>query len=200
MSVVTFSDGVEPVAQPTSRTAASRFAPITRQAGSFASIGLVSSVANAALYLTLRQWWSAEAATVVAVTLTTLMSTEANRRVTFAEARTSCSSLVVQNLVVIAFYCSYNTMALWVLHQVVTAPSTRAESLALLVASSAGGVARFVLLRAWVFRGRGAANRALPGPGDIAPRDIAPGNTAPRDTHERPSRIGALMRPCRAPH
>jgi len=151
-------------------------------------------VTNAALYLMLRQWLSAEAATVVAVTVTTLMSTEANRRVTFPDAPTSRGSLVVQNLVVIAFYCSYNTLALWVLHQIVTAPSTRAESLALLVASTAGGVARFVLLRAWVFRSRDGAQRALDVPGDTVPGDTVPGDTEPQ------ARIGALVRHCRAPH
>ena len=141
----------------------SRLAPITRQAGFFTGIGLASSVANAALYLLLRQWWNAETATVVAVTVTTLISTEANRRMTFSEAQTSRAGLVVQNLVVILFYCTYNTATLWVLHQVATAPSARVESLALLIASTAGGTARFVLLRAWVFRGGGA--RVIQGTG-----------------------------------
>lgn len=152
MSGAAIGEGVGPAAESQDR---SRLAPIARQAGFFTGIGLVSSVANAALYLLLRQWWNAEMATAVAVTVTTLISTEANRRMTFAEARTSRAGLVVQNLVVILFYCTYNTATLWVLHQIVTAPSASAESLALLIASTAGGTARFVLLRAWVFRGRG---------------------------------------------
>ena len=86
MSGAAIGEGAGPVAPSRDR---SRLAPITRQAGFFTGIGLASSVANAALYLLLRQWWNAETATVVAVTVTTLMSTEANRRMTFSEAQTS---------------------------------------------------------------------------------------------------------------
>jgi len=190
----------------------SRLAPITRQASFFTGIGLVASVANAALYLLLRQWWNAEIATVVAVTATTLMSTEANRRMTFAEARTSRAGLVVQNLAVILFYCTYNTAALWMLHQIATEPSARAESLALLIASTAGGTARFVLLRAWVFRGRGAAATQTTGTqmtvGPVAARPATAQPATPvddliggeQDDDQRRPRIETLVRRCRPHH
>jgi len=210
MSGVAIGEGAGPVAA--SRDG-SRLAPITRQAGFFTGIGLVSSVGNAALFLLLRQWWDAETATVVAVTATTLISTEANRRMTFAEARTSRAGLVVQNLVVILFYCTYNTAALWVLHQIATAPSARVESLALLIASTAGGTARFVLLRAWVFRGRGApatqvtGTQVTAGPVAASPAPAAQPATpvddmirGERDDDERRPRIEGLVRRCRPHH
>lgn len=189
-----------------------RLAPVTRQAGFFTAIGLVSSVANAALYLLLRQWWDAETATVVAVTVTTLVSTEANRRMTFAEARTSRAGLIVQNLAVILFYCTYNTATLWVLHQIATAPSARTESLALLIASTAGGTARFVLMRAWVFRGRGASGTQTAGiqttavPVSASPVPAQPATSAgdtihgERDGGERRPWIETLVRCCRPHH
>lgn len=209
MSGAAIGEGAGPAAASRDR---SRLAPITRQAGFFTGIGLVSSVANAALYLLLRQWWNAEMATVVAVTVTTLISTEANRRMTFAEARTSRAGLVVQNLVVILFYCTYNTATLWVLHQIATEPAARTESLALLIASTAGGTARFVLLRAWVFRGRGgSASQATEAPiaaGPVAARPATARPVAPvdgligeeRDGDEQRSRIEALARRCRPHH
>ncbi len=202
MSGAAIGEGADPAAGSRGR---SRLAPITRQASFFTGIGLVSSVANAALYLLLRQWWNAEMATVVAVTVTTLISTEANRRMTFAEARTSRAGLVVQNLVVILFYCTYNTATLWVLHQIATEPAARTESLALLIASTAGGTARFVLLRAWVFRGRGTP--AIQTAGPVAARPATAQPAAPVDDligeecdDQRRPRIEALARRCRPHH
>ena len=132
---------------------------------------------------------------------------------TFAEARTSRAGLVVQNLVVILFYCTYNTAALWVLHQIAIAPSARAESLALLIASTAGGTARFVLLRAWVFRGRGApatqvtGTQVTAGPVAASPAPAAQPATpvddmirGERDDDERRPRIEGLVRRCRPHH
>ena len=214
MSGAAIGEGADPAAGSRGR---SRLAPITRQASFFTGIGLVSSVANAALYLLLRQWWNAEMATVVAVTVTTLISTEANRRMTFAEARTSRAGLVVQNLTVILFYCTYNTAALWMLHQIATEPSARAESLALLIASTAGGTARFVLLRAWVFRGRGAAATQTTGTqttgtqmtvGPVAARPATAQPATPvddliggeQDDDQRRPRIETLVRRCRPHH
>ncbi len=187
MSDVVIGAGAEPV---TSSRGRSRFAPITRQAGFFTGIGLVSSVANAALYLLLRQWWNVETSTVVAVTATTLISTEANRRMTFAEARSSRAGLLVQTLLVILFYSTYNTATLWVLHQIVTTPSVRTESLALLIASTAGGTARFVLLRAWVFRGRDTPVRAQP----MSPSNELIGRE--RDDDERQPRLEPRAQRC----
>lgn len=215
MSGAAIGEGAGPAAASRDR---SRLAPITRQAGFFTGIGLVSSVANAALYLLLRQWWNAEVATVVAVTVTTLISTEANRRMTFAEARTSRAGLVVQNLVVILFYCTYNTATLWVLHQIVTEPAARTESLALLIASTAGGTARFVLLRSWVFRGRGAPAIQATGIQATGSTQTTAGPVAARPATSRPAtpvddliggerdddgwrtRIEAIARRCRPHH
>ncbi|MDQ3989001.1 MAG: hypothetical protein M3291_07360, partial [Actinomycetota bacterium] len=132
--------------------------------------------------------------------------------------RTSRAGLVVQNLVVILFYCTYNTATLWVLHQIVTEPAARTESLALLIASTAGGTARFVLLRAWVFRGRGApaiqaagiqatgSTQMTAGPVAARPSSAQPATPVDdliggeRDGDEQRSRIEAIARHCRPHH
>lgn len=134
-----------------------RLGTLARQAGSFTAIGAASSLTNAALYLLLREWFNAMTSLVLAVTITTLVSTEANRRLTFDRASGSRTSLTVHNLSVILFYCTYNSVALWVVHQLVSNPPARVESAAILIASIAGGVARFALLRGWVFRDRTGA-------------------------------------------
>ncbi|MGI9062806.1 MAG: GtrA family protein [Pseudonocardiaceae bacterium] len=141
-----------------------RLETLARQAGSFTAIGAASSLANAGLYLLLREWFNAVTALVIAVAVTTLASTEANRRLTFDSAPGSRTSLTVHNLSVILFYCTYNSLALWVVHMLVTDPPARVESVAILVASIAGGVARFALLRGWVFRDR--TDDDAPPPGD----------------------------------
>ncbi|MDQ3989653.1 MAG: hypothetical protein M3291_10730, partial [Actinomycetota bacterium] len=120
--------------------------------------------------------------------------------------RTSRAGLVVQNLVVILFYCTYNTATLWVLHQIVTEPAARTESLALLIASTAGGTARFVLLRAWVFRGRGAPAIQTAGPVAARPATAQPATPVDdligggRDDDGRRTRIEAIARRCRPHH
>ncbi len=133
-----------------------RLGTLARQAGSFTAIGAASSLANAALYLLLREWFNAMTSLVLAVAITTLASTEANRRLTFDSAIGSRTSLMVHNLSVILFYCTYNSLALWGVHQLVSNPPARIESVAILIASIAGGIARFALLRGWVFRNRAA--------------------------------------------
>ena len=190
-----------------------RLETLARQAGSFTAIGAASSLANAGLYLLLREWFNAVTALVIAVAVTTLASTEANRRLTFDSAPGSRTSLTVHNLSVILFYCTYNTAALWVLHQIATAPSARVESLALLIASTAGGTARFVLLRAWVFRGRSTPATQVTGTevtGDPVAASPAPAAQpatpvddmirGERDDDERRPRMEALVRRCRPYH
>lgn len=154
-----------------------RLGTLARQAGSFTAIGAASSFANAALYLLLREWFNAVTSLVLAVAITTLASTEANRRLTFDSATGSRTSLTVHNLSVILFYCTYNSLALWVAHQLVDNPPARVESVAILIASIAGGVARFALLRGWVFR-----DRAAP-PGDT--RETPPPESAGHGSDHR---------------
>ena len=67
--------------------------------------------------------------------------------------RWTASREYLQNAGTVAFYAVYGSLVLLLLEQVVTDPTTLQESLAV-GASVVGELARFVLLRNWVFGGR----------------------------------------------
>jgi putative flippase GtrA len=117
----------------------------------FGLIGLVSTAATAVLYVLLRSWSSPPVANLVALVAVTLLNTEANRRLTFAGAGASRRRVHLQSLVVFALYSALTLGALLVLQAMVAHPSRLLEVAVLLAASAVGTVARFLLLRAWVF-------------------------------------------------
>jgi putative flippase GtrA len=119
---------------------------------SFGVIGSLSTVATVALYALLRSWWPPLLANLVAVTVTTLWNTEANRRFTFLRQSGSPGRVHLQGLVVFALYYGVTSGALLWLHAVQADPSRWLEVVVLVVSSVIGTALRFVLLRSWVFR------------------------------------------------
>ena len=119
---------------------------------SFAAIGAVSTVANLLLYGIMRSWWPALAANFVALTVTTLLNTEANRRFTFLRSSGSTGRVHLQGLIVFALYYAFTSGALLALGAFDPTASKATELLVLLASSLIGTAARFVLLRAWVFK------------------------------------------------
>jgi putative flippase GtrA len=119
---------------------------------SFAIIGGLSTVATLALYALFRDWWSPLLANLVALVITTLLNTEANRRFTFIKTRSSSTRVHFQGLLVFAGYYALTSAALLILHAIVVQPSTVLELTVLLSAYLVGTAGRFFLLRAWVFK------------------------------------------------
>ncbi|GAA4530492.1 GtrA family protein [Amycolatopsis samaneae] len=113
--------------------------------------GVVTTGAQAALFLALRPPLGAQPANLVAIALTTLANTEFHRRVTFTGRAGSIGKRQLQNLVTFVFYAGYGSIVLAGLDAVVGTPTAWEQTVALLAASIVGGVARFVLLRWWVF-------------------------------------------------
>ncbi|WP_158880475.1 bifunctional glycosyltransferase family 2/GtrA family protein [Amycolatopsis anabasis] len=142
----------EPRAMHPEAVVGSRDTGLAWQVLSFVVIGGLSTVATLALYAVLRSWWPPLVANLVALTVTTLLNTEANRRFTFLGSRVSSSRVHVQGLFVFALYYAVTSGALLILHAVVQAPSRTLELIVLLVASILGTVGRFLLLRTWVFK------------------------------------------------
>ena len=101
-----------------------------------------------------RIWWDAVPANLAALVLSTVLSTEVNRRFTFDGAAADRAREYLQNAGTVAFYAVYGSVVLLLLEQVVVDPTALQESLAVAGASVVGGLARFVLLRNWVFGGR----------------------------------------------
>jgi glycosyltransferase involved in cell wall biosynthesis len=118
---------------------------------SFAVIGVLSTVANLALYGLFRLWWPALLANFAALVLTTLFNTEANRRFTFTAAAKPGGRVHLQGLVVFGLYYAFTSAALLGLQWLEPHPARWLELVVLLVASVLGTAGRFVLLRTWVF-------------------------------------------------
>jgi putative flippase GtrA len=118
---------------------------------SFTIIGGLSTVVTLLLYALFREWWPPLAANLVALAVTTLLNTEANRRLTFLGARGPSGRIHLQGMLVFLGYYALTSGALLALDAAVAHPSRVLEVTVLLGASVAGTVARFVVLRTWVF-------------------------------------------------
>ncbi|WP_086787466.1 glycosyltransferase [Crossiella equi] len=121
---------------------------------SFGLIGVLSTVATTALYAVFRELADPLLANLLALTLTTILNTEANRRFTFLGWRGSKRRAHVQGLVVFALYYALTSGALLALHAADPDPTRWLEVLVLLGSSVVGTAARFVVLRGWVFKNR----------------------------------------------
>lgn len=141
-------------------------AEVVRQLARYVVVGVLGTTVSALLYLVFRTWWDAVPANLAALMLSTVLSTEANRRFTFEGAQVDRVREYVQNAGTVGFYAVYSSAVLLLLQQVVVDPTALQESLAVAGASVAGGLARFVLLRNWVFGGR--AERARHASGTVA--------------------------------
>ncbi|MGM1062907.1 glycosyltransferase [Saccharothrix sp. Mg75] len=141
--------------------------PRMRNLLSFCLVGSVATLMTLGLFTAFRTWWPPLVANLVAVTVSTLFNTEANRRFTFDSRSGPLVRVHVQALVVFGLYCGFTSGALLVLHSAVESPSRWLE-LAVLVGSSAvGTLGRFVLLSSWVFRARPEPVPVAPHPEEI---------------------------------
>lgn len=129
------------------------------QVAMFAMVGVASTIAYAALYLLLRGPLSAFGANLLALVLTTLANTAANRRLTFGvRGRHHAVRHHVRGLVVFAIGLGVTSGALWLLH---ASGQTHhgAEVAVLTAANLVVTVMRFVAMRTWVFRRGRAVSR-----------------------------------------
>jgi putative flippase GtrA len=123
----------------------------------FAAIGVASTVANLMLYLLFRGIMGAIAANVVALLLTTVVNTAANRRLTFGvTGRDGAARHQFQGLIVFGLGLGLTTGALALLGHVMPDASQAVELVAILLANAVATAVRFVLFRSWVFRPRTA--------------------------------------------
>jgi putative flippase GtrA len=127
-----------------------------RQLVRYGVVGVLGTAVSALLYLVFRTWWDAVPANLAALVLSTVASTEANRRFTFPGMAADRRREYVQNAGTVAFYAVYSSAVLLVLGAVVGDPTALQESSAVAMASVLGGVVRFGVLRNWVFGSRAA--------------------------------------------
>jgi putative flippase GtrA len=117
----------------------------------FATIGVVSTAAYAVLYLLLRSVTGPTAANALALVVTAVGNTAANRRLTFG-VRGARSMLRDQigGLVALAAALAITTLSVSLLGFLAPGAGRIVELAVLVVANALSTVARFVLLRSWI--------------------------------------------------
>jgi putative flippase GtrA len=128
--------------------------PTVQQISRYAVAGGLSTVANAGMFLVLRNWLDAVPANLVALVLSTALSTELHRWFTFRATDSHRWRAHLQTGGTVLFYAFYSSAVLLVVEALVVDPSPWLESAAVAAASLFGGLCRFLLLRHWVFENR----------------------------------------------
>ncbi|MTD55998.1 bifunctional glycosyltransferase family 2/GtrA family protein [Amycolatopsis pithecellobii] len=118
----------------------------------FAAIGVGSTLAYLLLFVVLRGGFGAQAANLVALLLTAVANTAANRRFTFGVRGThGAGRHQFEGLIVFGLGLALTSGALALLHSG-SEPGRAAELIVLVLANLAATVLRFLLFRNWVFR------------------------------------------------
>jgi len=127
---------------------------LLRQGVLFAAVGVFSTIAYLALFLALRSALGAQGANLVALLVTAVANTAANRRFTFGvRGRAGVARHQFEGLLVFAIGLALTSGALALLHGVAE-PARPVEVVVLVAANLLATVVRFVLLRGWVFHPR----------------------------------------------
>jgi putative flippase GtrA len=123
-----------------------------RQAVRFGAIGVASTAAYLLLFMLMHGWVGAQAANLIALLLTAIGNTAANRRFTFGVGgRSNATRHHFEGLVVFGIALAITSGALAGLHAVVAQPHHLVELTVLVLANLVATAVRFVLLRGWVF-------------------------------------------------
>ena len=152
-----FADGSIPVAAIAAKLGSGSEPPpsLFRQVVRFASVGIVSTVAYIVLFMLLQGWCGGQLANLIALLVTAIGNTAANRRFTFGiGGRRHVTRHHVEGLIVFGIALAITSSSLGLLHLFVPDPHHLLELTVLVVANLVATAARFVLLRGWVFHPR----------------------------------------------
>jgi len=137
-----------------------------REAGTFAAVGVASTAAYVVLYAILRAASPAAVANAVALLVTAVGNTAANRRLTFAvRGRDGLLRDHAAGLLALGVALAITSASLGLLDAVAPRAGARVELAVLVAANALATVARFLLLRVALHGGRSA------GP-DVTPRVV----------------------------
>ncbi len=123
----------------------------------FAGVGVLSTAAYAVLFLLLRQVADAQAANVLALLITAVANTAANRRFTFDVRGPGAARHQAQGLLVFGMGLALTSGSLTALHAVAPAPHPVIEVVALTGANLVVTLLRFSAMKWWIFRRRETA-------------------------------------------
>jgi putative flippase GtrA len=148
---------------PVARPAPALPAGMRRQLPAFAAIGALSTLAQLALFLLLRPAMGPLWANAVSLTATTIGNTAANRRFTFGVTGTRRALRhQLEGGAAFLLGLALSTGGLALLHAAAPGASRAVEIAALVTANAAATLARFLLMRAWIFHPRRLDPRTRP--------------------------------------
>jgi glycosyltransferase involved in cell wall biosynthesis len=139
----------------------------TGRVARFMGVGVASTLSYALLFLLLRGVLGAGGANALALAITAVGNTAANRRLTFGvRGRAGLLRQHAMGAVVYVLTLGLTSGALAVLHGLVARPDRWLELTVLVAASTVATVTRYVALRTWVFARGGRAPASAPAPLD----------------------------------
>ncbi|WP_461014569.1 bifunctional glycosyltransferase family 2/GtrA family protein [Streptomyces daliensis] len=137
---------------------------LARQLVGFAAVGVVSTLLYLVLFSLLRLGVGAQAANAVALLLSAVVNTAANRRLTFrVRGRSRVVRHQAQGLVVFGIGLALTSGSLAALSAGSPGASHATELAVLVAANLAATVLRFVLFRAWVFSAKHEQGQGMDG-------------------------------------
>ncbi|WP_082763658.1 bifunctional glycosyltransferase family 2/GtrA family protein [Frondihabitans sp. PAMC 28766] len=147
----------------------------------FGIVGVLSTAVYALLYLLFQHVMPAQLANFLALLITTIANTAANRRFTFGvRGGSGAVKHQAQGLIVFGIAWLITAGSLFGLHQSAPHAGAHTELVVLTIANLVATVVRFVLLRIWVFRRQARTAAAEPtAPPAAAERGAAPSHPAP---------------------
>jgi putative flippase GtrA len=131
----------------------------------FMGVGVLSTIVYALLYLVLHGPLGAGGANAVALAITAVGNTAANRRLTFGvRGRDGLARHHARGALVYVLTLGLTTLALASLHRIDASPPRWVELTVLLVAGAAATLTRYVALRTWVFAARRRTRKVASAP------------------------------------
>jgi putative flippase GtrA len=114
----------------------------------FGAIGIASTLAYVALYAVLRTWLPATVSNALALVVTAIGNTAANRRLTFAvRGGQGMVRHQAAGLAAFGIALAITTSAIWILHAVDPTPGRWLEIAVLVAANAVATAIRFLILR-----------------------------------------------------
>jgi putative flippase GtrA len=130
-------------------------ANMPRQLVRFATVGVLSTLAYLVLFALLRPLGGPQLANLLALLITAIANTAVNRRLTFGvRGPERALRHQLQGLFIFAIGLALTSGALAALGRLDPHPAWLVELAVLIMANLAATLQRFILLRAWVFRGQ----------------------------------------------
>ncbi|MFF7857947.1 glycosyltransferase [Streptomyces sp. NPDC007904] len=166
---------------------------LARQLVGFCVVGALSTLFHLLLYSGLRSFTGPQTANGLALLVSAVANTAANRRLTFGvRGRGGAVRHQAQGLVVLGIGLALTSGSLAALNTATTDPAHSTELAVLVAANLAATVLRFLLFRAWVFPDRArtgataSARAATPGSASPSVSAPAPAVPAPRGPYGAP--------------